>query len=144
MRISFSLHSQIHVEEVKCHPVDKLCKTDSGGKLTKASMLSAVCRIRLRCSINTVCTRCTCTLFVHRVGHVCQLDGCKGVKHTSGWQIHSPCWEQISSCYPCSRQLFMMILNDEAGLSNDSQPKPLSTAPRPRTNRPFASSENAL
>lgn len=35
MRISFSRHSQIHVEEVKCHPVDKLCKTDSGGKADK-------------------------------------------------------------------------------------------------------------
>lgn len=128
--------------EVKCHPVDKLCKNVSGGNLTKASILSAACRIRLRWSINTVCTGCTCMLFVHRVGHVCQLEGGKGVKYTSGWRIHLPCWEPISSCSSCSRKLIMMILNDEAGLNNDSQPKPLNTAPRPRTNRPFASYEN--
>lgn len=113
----------------------------SGGKGTKASILSAVCPNSLRWSINIACACCTCTPFVHRVKRV-QLEVCKGVKHTSMWQIHLPCWEPISSCSLRSCKLIMMILNEEASLNNDSQPKPLDTAQRPRTNRPFISYQN--
>lgn len=53
-RISFTPPSQIPGTEVKCQPVDKLCKNVSRGKLTKTSILSTVCRIRLHWSINTL------------------------------------------------------------------------------------------
>lgn len=88
------VHCSLPGTEVKCQPVDKLCKNVSRGKLTKTSILWTVRRIRLHWSINTGGTGCTCTpvvhSVVHSVVHIHQLAGCESVKHTSGWRIHFP------------------------------------------------------
>lgn len=68
-RISFTPPSQIPGTEVKCQPVDKLCKNVSGGKLTKTSIPWTVCRIRLHWSINTLYWLYLYTVGTQRCAH---------------------------------------------------------------------------
>lgn len=62
-------HSSLPGTEVKCQPVDKLCKNVSRGKLTKTSILGTVCRIRLHWSINTLYRLYLYTVGTQRCAH---------------------------------------------------------------------------
>lgn len=138
------VHCSLPGTEVKCQPVDKLCKNVSRGKLTKTSILWTVRRIRLHWSINIVPAVPVHRWYTALCTALCTYTSWQDAKAWNtprGDGSTSPCWEPMSSCRLCSCKLIMMILNDEAVLNNDSQLKPLNTAPRSRTNRPFASWE---